>query len=66
MHVLVNGTEHAVDEGCTVAVLLERLRAEAGPCAVEVNRTLVPRAAHAETVLAPGDEIEIVTLVGGG
>ena len=34
--------------------------------AVEVNRALVSRVRHAETPLAPGDALEIVTLVGGG
>ena len=34
--------------------------------AVEVNCQIVPRARHAEHVLADGDRLEIVTLVGGG
>src|SRR5205085_650257 len=34
--------------------------------AVEVNLGVVPRAEHAATVLADGDAVEIVTLVGGG
>ena len=34
--------------------------------AVEVNRELVPRARRGERVLAEGDELELVTLVGGG
>jgi sulfur carrier protein len=37
-----------------------------GPTAVEVNRVLVPRSQHASRVLAEGDAIEVVTLVGGG
>ncbi len=34
--------------------------------AVEVNRSLVSRRRHAETALADGDVLEVVTLVGGG
>ena len=34
--------------------------------AVERNRDVVPQSRHAETVLAAGDELEVVTLVGGG
>ena len=34
--------------------------------AVEVNREVVPRKAHASTPLSEGDSIEVVTLVGGG
>ena len=33
---------------------------------VEVNLQIVPRARHAEHVLADGDRLEIVSLVGGG
>jgi sulfur carrier protein len=34
--------------------------------AVEVNRTLVPRATYAGTPLRDGDQVEIVHFVGGG
>jgi thiamine biosynthesis protein ThiS len=34
--------------------------------AVELNRAVVPRALHAEHVVASGDVIEIVHFVGGG
>ncbi|HNQ75256.1 MAG TPA: sulfur carrier protein ThiS, partial [Pseudothauera hydrothermalis] len=34
--------------------------------AVERNGEIVPRARHAETVLADGDRLEIVVAVGGG
>ena len=34
--------------------------------AVERNRLIVPRDDYAGTALATGDELEIVTLVGGG
>lgn len=34
--------------------------------AVELNRVVVRRAAYAETVVNDGDEVEIVSFVGGG
>ena len=37
-----------------------------GAFAVEVNGALAPRRRFAEHVLADGDRVEIVTLVGGG
>ena len=49
-----------------VAGLLESLSLEPRRVAVERNRRLVPRARFAETPLAENDELEIVTLVGGG
>lgn len=66
MTVTVNGEPRSVPEGCTVADLVERLGLRQRACAVEVDRSLVPRKDHAGRALAPGDRIEIVTLVGGG
>jgi len=50
----------------SVAGLLEELSLAGKPVAVELNREVVPRARHAETILRDGDTLEIVTLVGGG
>jgi thiamine biosynthesis protein ThiS len=36
------------------------------PCAVEVNRMLVPKRRHEQHMLLEGDQVEIVTFVGGG
>jgi len=49
-----------------VAILLEQLKMEPKYLAVERNLELVPRAEHGGCVLAEGDRLEIVTLVGGG
>jgi sulfur carrier protein len=66
MNVTLNGQQIAIDDACTVQQLLERQKLAAGPCAVEVNRKLVPKRNHDQHTLAGGDQIEIVTLVGGG
>ena len=65
MRVCINGQWQDRTES-TVAELLAALRFESRRCAVERNRRLVPRAQHAETGLQENDELEIVTLVGGG
>ena len=62
----VNGEKRDVPEGATVADLIASLDLHPRRVAVERNKKLVPRARHAETPLADGDVIEIVTLVGGG
>lgn len=62
----VNGESREVPAGITVRGLLEHLGLTEGPVAVERNREVVPRAAHATTVLADRDVIEIVHFVGGG
>ncbi len=49
-----------------MAALLEELGTDPMYVAVEINGELVPRKRHAERILADGDRLEIVTLVGGG
>lgn len=66
MNLTVNGQEQAVPDGLTVRGLIEHLGLTEGPVAVEVNREIVPRAAHQARVLAEGDAVELVHLVGGG
>ncbi len=65
VRVTVNGSPIDLAKASTVADLLERLETR-GPCAVEVNRRVIPRREHAEHRLEPGDVVEVVTLVGGG
>lgn len=66
MQISINGETRAVDSESTVADLLKELGMQPKYVAVERNRELVPRATHADCVLEDGDELEIVTLVGGG
>jgi thiamine biosynthesis protein ThiS len=62
----VNGEPRQAARGTTIAGLIEHLGLGTTACAVEVNRELAPKATHRERTLADGDEVEIVTLVGGG
>ncbi len=64
--IVVNGRPRSVPEDTTVAELIAELGLQAEHVAVERNRTIVPRAEHARTVLQDGDRLEIVTFVGGG
>jgi sulfur carrier protein len=66
MHLFINGERREVADSISVLSLVESLGIEPRHVAVEVNLELVPRAAHAERVLCPGDRLEVVTLVGGG
>ena len=66
MQVRVNETERELPEGASVADLIVALGLRPEVVAAELNGALVPRARHAETALAEGDRVEIVTLVGGG
>lgn len=62
----VNGEHREAPHGTTIAGLIEQLGLIRTACAVEVNRELAPKATHETHALAHGDEVEIVTLVGGG
>jgi thiamine biosynthesis protein ThiS len=66
MALRVNAEPTRVPHGTTLAQLIERLGLASTVCAAEVNRTLVPRSRRAEHHLSEGDDVEIVTLVGGG
>jgi sulfur carrier protein len=64
--ITVNGDARAVRAGTTVGELLVELGLGGRRVAVERNKEVVPRAAHAATALAEGDRLELVTFVGGG
>ncbi|QEH36944.1 Thiazole synthase [Aquisphaera giovannonii] len=66
MEITLNGQRREVPGPLTVAGLLAHLKLRPEHVAVEINRDLVTRRRHAETAVAPGDVLEIVTLVGGG
>jgi len=66
MIIRLNGEERNVPDCCTVAALIEELGLSPEQVAVELNRRLVARTRRAEVELAQGDELELVTLVGGG
>ena len=62
----MNGEERTVCDGTTLAELLEQLELTGKYVAVERNKEVVSFRVYAETILAEGDCLEIVTLVGGG
>ncbi len=66
MRITINGQMREMPEAATVAELLDALSLQPQRVAVERNREIVRRATFNETTLTDGDQIEIVTLVGGG
>ncbi len=52
--------------GKTIAEYLQTTDYDSKRIAVERNGELVPKAQYAETVLADGDSVEVVSFVGGG
>lgn len=66
MKLIVNGKHHDAPEPQTVRQLLESLGLGNAAVAVELNRDVVPKREHTNTLLSEGDVLELVTLVGGG
>ncbi len=66
MQITVNGEARNLPDRQSLAQLLEGLGYDRRRVAVEVNREVVPGTQHQARVLAAGDAVEIVTLVGGG
>ena len=62
----VNGFTKAYEHPLAVAELLQEMALTGKKVAVERNGEIVPRGAHASTLLADGDRLEIVVAIGGG
>jgi thiamine biosynthesis protein ThiS len=65
MNVLVNGQSRELPDGTTVRALIEQSKLTPDKVAIELNRRLLKSEKY-DTPLKEGDEIEIVTFVGGG
>lgn len=66
MDILINGESRPVDEGTSVAVLIDSLGLARDRVAVERNREIVQRHDWEQVRLRPDDHLEIVHFVGGG
>lgn len=65
MHITLNGEPYS-SQAKTVLELMQELGYLNKRVAVELNGDIVPKSEHAETLLNPGDQLEIVVAVGGG
>src|SRR5438105_8814878 len=67
IEITLNGQRRSLADPLCVQDLLRQLGyATPRGVAVEINREVVPAVRHAEVRVAPGDAVEITTLVGGG
>jgi thiamine biosynthesis protein ThiS len=66
MTITLNGDPHELPAPLSVSALLEQLEIDARRVAVELNLTVVKKAAYDSSVIGEGDEVEIVNFVGGG
>jgi thiazole synthase len=66
LSIRVNGEHRRVRDGLTIAELALELGLEPTKVAVERNLEVVPRSTLTQVRVEDGDELEIVTFVGGG
>lgn len=65
-HIIVNGQARSWPVAKPLTEFLVELQLPVAHVAVAINDRIVPRAKHGETVVNPGDRVEIVQPVGGG
>lgn len=65
MRIYLNGEQRNTDAN-SISGLLAELGMEGRMIAIECNLEVVPKSAYADTVLAEGDRLEIVHMIGGG
>jgi len=66
MDIKVNGESVSIAEPMTVEQVLDTVEVPPNYLAVEVNAEVVPREQYGCWMIHQGDELEVVTLVGGG
>ena len=66
MRLVVNGKAERLEDVSSLTDLLVHFDLAPIRVAIEVNRELVPRGEFDQTALREGDQVEIVTFVGGG
>ncbi len=66
IEVTINGVARHVDEGLSLEQLIWQFQLVSHQVAIEVNQQLIPRREHSQRRLRGGDQLEIVSLVGGG
>ncbi|KAA1259242.1 Sulfur carrier protein ThiS [Rubripirellula obstinata] len=66
IEIKVNGRSEQIQSEMSVKQLLDTVEVPPNYLAVEVNGDVVPRESYADKIVGAGDEVEVVTLVGGG
>jgi len=66
MRIRVNGSDKDVDEAIPLLRLLDELGLKRQSTVVEHNGAILDRSSYDSTVLAEGDQLELVRFVGGG
>jgi len=66
LQIRLNGEPRKLDEGIPISVLLDELGLDRDRVAVELNQRILKRSEFDDVSVDDGDEVEVVTFVGGG
>jgi sulfur carrier protein len=66
MHIIINGTSQQLASAKYLSEIVSTFCKESKHVITELNGAIVPSAQWAQTSLKDGDQLELVTFVGGG
>ena len=66
IEITINGDRHKVEQGLSLAELLQNLKLDPTKVAIERNLEIVPKSTYQNINLLRGDRLEIVHFIGGG
>lgn len=66
MKIILNGEESTVEQGITIAALLEMLDIPLAGTAVAIGDSIFSRDEHKTRALTEGERVEIIRAIGGG
>ena len=66
MNIILNNELDDVHDGITIKELLDDKNITTKYIAIEINKKIIPKSSYHEHELREGDNIEIITAIGGG
>lgn len=66
MTIQLNGEQHDIQDGMSIAALLRHLEIRVDQVAVEVNREIMDKGGFEMRSLQEGDQVEVMSFIGGG
>ncbi len=66
MTIQLNGEQHDIQAGMSVAALLRQLKIRLDQVAVEVNLEIMDKGGFEARLLQDGDRVEVMSFIGGG
>ena len=62
----LNGEAYELAAQLSILELVAQLKLSHGRLAVEINREIIPRSEHADTLICADDVVEVIHAIGGG